>query len=166
VSRPGLWLLVGFGLLFAVPLQVGLFPHLLPGRWAPHLGVLVVFLTAVRYGEVPGVLLGLAMGLVYDRFTVGEVGLHLLLLPLIGATSGMVRRLVPEMSFLGLWVLLLVVVTVTEVAGALLFHLAGSLLLDGTLVLHQLIPAVLANTLWGGLLLLLAETPGRLAREP
>jgi rod shape-determining protein MreD len=166
VSRTGLWLLVGFGILLAVPLQVGVLPLFIPGRWAPHLGVLTVFLVALRYGEGPGVLLGLVMGLVYDRFTVGEVGLHLLLLPSIGVATAAVRRLVPEMTFSGHLVLLLLVVVVSEVAGAVLFDLAGSLLLDGTLVVRQLIPAILANVVWGGLLLAAVEGPGRLAREP
>jgi rod shape-determining protein MreD len=166
VSRTGLWLLVGFGVLLAVPLQVGVLPLFIGGRWAPHLGVLTVFLVALRYGEGPGVLLGLVMGLVYDRFTVGEVGLHLLLLPTIGVATAAVRRLVPEMTFSGHLALLVVVVVVSEVAGAVLFDLAGSLLLDGTLVVRQLIPAILSNVVWGGLLLFAVEASGRLAREP
>jgi rod shape-determining protein MreD len=166
VSRTGLWVLVGFGILAAVPLQVSVLPLFISGRWAPHLGVLTVFLVSLRYGEGPGVLLGLVMGLVYDRFTVGDVGFHLLLLPTIGVATAAVRRLVPEMTFSGHLVLLVVVVMVSEVAGAVLFDLAGSLRLDGTLVLHQLIPAILANVVWGALLLFAVEAPGRLAREP
>lgn len=165
MSRSGLWLLAGFGLVLAVPLQVGVLPHLMPGRWAPNLGVLTVFLAALRYGEGPGVVFGLVMGLLYDRFTVGEVGLHLLLLPCVGAATAAVRRLIPELTLSGLLVLLMVVVVATELAAAGLFHMAGSIRLDGTLTARQLLPAVVANVLWGGLMVLLVETPGRLARR-
>lgn len=157
MSRPGLWLLAGFGILLAVPLQVTLLPDLLAGPWAPHLGVLVVFVAGIVYGEGPGVVLGLVMGLLYDRFTVGEVGLHLLLLPAIGVGVAAVRRLVPEMGFSGRLILLAVVVAVAESLSAVLFHLAGSLRFDLALVFHQFLPAVAANVAWGGLLLLALE---------
>jgi rod shape-determining protein MreD len=166
VSRPGLWLLTAVGLLLAVPLQVNVLPGLLSGPWAPHLGVLVVFLAGLVYGEGPGVMLGLVMGLLYDRFTVGEMGLHLLLLPAVGVGTAAVRRLVPEMGLGGHLVLLAVVVAAAEVLSAVLFHLAGSLRLDFALVFHQFLPAVLANVAWGGLVLLAIEGRHRRAGSP
>lgn len=166
MTRPGLWLLAGFGVLLAVPLQVDLLPHLLGGPWAPHLGVLLVFLAGLAYGEGPGVVLGLVLGLLYDRFTVGGVGLHLLLLPVIGVGTAAVRRLVPEMGFGGHLILLAVVVVVAEGLSATLFHLAGSLRLDLALVIHQFLPAIVANVLWGGLALFAMEARRRRAALP
>jgi rod shape-determining protein MreD len=161
VRRPGLWLLTVFALFFAVPLQVALLPQVLPGPWAPHLGLLTVFLAGFLYGEAPGVALGLLLGVLYDRFTVGDLGLHLLLLPIVGVGTAMVRRLVPELDVVGSIVVLAVTVAVTEVASAILFDMAGAVLLDGTLILRQLLPAVLANVLWGALFLFLADRPRR-----
>jgi rod shape-determining protein MreD len=163
VRRPGLWLLALFALFLAVPLQVGLLPLVLPGPWAPHLGLLTVFLAGLLYGEAPGVGLGLLLGILYDRFTVGDLGLHLLLLPLVGAGTAVVRRLVPEMDLVGWIVVLAVTVVVTEVVGAVLFDTAGAVLFDWALVLRQLLPAVLANVLWGALLLFALNRPRRAA---
>jgi len=159
VRRPGLWLLAVFALFFAVPLQVGLLPQVLPGPWTPHLGLLTVFLAGFLYGEAPGVALGLLLGVLYDRFTVGDLGLHLLLLPLVGAGSAVVRRLVPEMDLIGRVVVLAVTVALTEVMSALLFDLSGQILLDGSLLLRQLVPAVLTNVAFGALLLFAAGRP-------
>lgn len=161
MRRPGLWLLAIFALFFAVPLQVGLLPQVLPGPWAPNLGLLTVFLAGFLYGEAPGVALGLLLGILYDRFTVGDLGLHLLLLPLVGAGTAVVRRLVPEMDVIGCVVVLAVTVAVAEVTSAVLFDMAGAVLFDGTLVLRQLLPAVLTNVLWGALLLFLLDRPRR-----
>jgi rod shape-determining protein MreD len=163
VRRPGLWLLTVFALFFAVPLQVGLLPQILPGPWAPHLGLLTVFLAGFLYGEAPGVGLGLLLGILYDRFTVGDLGLHLLLLPLVGAGTAVVRRLVPEMDIVGRIVVLAVTVIVAEMVSAVLFDMAGAVLFDWTLVLRQFLPAVLANVLWGAVLLFVAGRPRRAA---
>lgn len=159
MRRPGLWLLTVFALFFAVPLQVGLLPEILPGPWTPHLGLLTVFLAGFLYGEAPGVALGLLLGILYDRFTVGDLGLHLLLLPLVGAGTAVVRRLVPEMDLIGRVVVLAVTVALTEVASAILFDLAGQILLDGTLLWRQLLPAFFANVAFGALLLFAAGRP-------
>jgi len=163
VRRPGLWLLAVFALFFAVPLQVGLLPLILPGPWAPHLGLLTVFLAGFLYGEAPGVALGLLLGILYDRFTVGDLGLHLLLLPLVGAGTAVVRRLMPEMDVVGRIVFLALTVAVAEAASAVLFDMAGAVLFDWALVLRQLLPAVLTNALWGALLLFAADRPRRVA---
>jgi len=159
VRRPGLWLLAIFALFFAVPLQVGVLPAILPGPWSPHLGLLTVFLAGFLYGEAPGVALGLLLGILYDRFTVGDLGLHLLLLPLVGAGTAVVRRLVPEMDLVGRIIVLAVTVALAEGLSALLFDLAGQVLLDGTLLFRQLLPAVLTNVVFGALLLLAAGRP-------
>jgi rod shape-determining protein MreD len=159
VRRPGLWLLAVFALFFAVPLQVGVLPQLLPGPWIPHLGLLTVFLGGFLYGEAPGVALGLLLGILYDRFTVGDLGLHLLLLPIVGVGTAMVRRLVPEMDLVGRIAFLAVTVALTEGASAILFDLGGQILLDGSLVWRQLLPAVIVNVACGAVLLLAAGQP-------
>ncbi len=159
MRRPGLWLLAVFALFFAVPLQVGLLPQILPGPWTPHLGLLTVFLGGFLYGEAPGVALGLLLGVLYDRFTVGDLGLHLLLLPVVGVGTATVRRLVPEMDLVGRVAFLALTVLLVEVASAVLFDLTGQILLDGSLLFRQLVPAVLVNVAFGAVLLAMAGRP-------
>lgn len=149
------WGALGLVILLAVPVQVHLFPLVLPPAWAPHLGLLIAFVVGLLYGEATGVMVGLLLGLVFDRFAASGVGLHLLVLPLVGLASGMVRRLVPEMTFGNHLIVLLLVVVLVELASAALFHMAGVVWLDGWLVVHRLIPSLIADTVAGTLMLVL-----------
>ncbi|MFQ5508744.1 MAG: rod shape-determining protein MreD [Leptospirillia bacterium] len=146
-----------FAVAGAIPAQLYVFNTLLPGSWAPHLGVLLVILATQVWGDGFGVVVGLVLGLLYDRFTVGEVGLHLLLLPLVAAAIGLVRWLVPEMTLGNRMGVIFGIVLVVEVVGAVLHHLAGSILLDSWMLLHHMLPAIIANTLWGVTFLAVAQ---------
>lgn len=157
MRQPGLWLLLVFAMFFAVPLQVGILPQILPGPWAPHLGLLIVFLAGFAYGEAAGVALGLLLGVLYDRFTVGDLGLNLLLLPLVGMGTATIRRLVPEIHIGGRMVVLAIAITLTEVISAVLFSLSGVVLLDRTLVVRQLLPSLLTNIAFGTVLITLVR---------
>lgn len=157
MRQPGLWLLLVFAMFFAVPLQVGILPQVLPGPWAPHLGLLVVFLAGFAYGEAAAVGLGLLLGVLYDRFTVGDLGLNLLMLPLVGMGIATIRRLVPEIHLGGRIVVLAIAITLTEVVSAVLFDLSGAVLLDGTLVTRQLLPSLLTNIAFGVVLITLVR---------
>ncbi len=152
-----LWGMIILASVVVIPLQIELLPMLLSPVWIPHLGVLLVFVISVVYGEAPAVVLGLVLGLLYDRFTVGEVGLHLLVLPGIAAGVGLIRRLLPEFTFGHRVVTLFLVVLVVDVTSGVLFHMAGSIELDGWMVVHHLLPALVANTFWGVVLLVVAS---------
>jgi len=155
------WLLFGFVVMGAIPLQVRILPALLPDAWVPHLGLVTAFLCGLLLGEGPGVIVGFALGLLYDRFTAGQVGLHLVLLPLVGVGAGLLPRLLPEMLFSQQVMLLAVFMLLAELFGAVLYHMAGVVRFDGWLVLYQLIPAVLSNLLVGGALLVYASSGRR-----
>lgn len=152
------WVLFGFVVLGVIPLQVRILPALMPDAWVPHLGLVTAFLCGLLLGEGPGVLAGFALGLLYDRFTAGQVGLHLVLLPAVGAGAGMLTRLLPEMAFSQQVMLLAVFMLLAELFGAVMYHMAGLVRFDGWLVLYQLIPAVLSNLMLGALLLVFASS--------
>lgn len=152
-----LWGMIVLAAIVVIPLQIELLPILFSPAWIPHLGVLLVFVISVVYGEAPAVVLGLVLGLLYDRFTVGEVGLHLLVLPGIAAAVGLIRRLLPEFTFGHRIITLFLLILTVEVLSGVLFHMAGSIQLDGWMVVHHLLPALLTNAFWGVLLLVVVS---------
>jgi rod shape-determining protein MreD len=136
-----------------IPLQVNLLPALLPERWIPHLGIVVVVLCGLRYGEGVGVVSGLLLGLLYDRFTAGQVGMHIFMLPCMGVAVALFWRLISVKRFGTELVLLCTFSLGGELASAMLFHIAGSIRLDAWEVWQRLLPGVLADVIFGIILL-------------
>ena len=153
-----LWLMIL--LMFMVPAQVLLIPQFVSPVFLPHLGIVGAFLFGWLAGEGVGVVVGLILGLLFDRFTAGTVGLHMLILPCVGVAAGLVRRLLPEPTFPHRLGILFVFVLAAEGASLTLFALTGSVTLDGWLIVHQLLPGLLADMVLGGLVLALAAGLG------
>jgi len=166
VNDNGRWLVMGLVVVALIPLQVSLLPSLLPTDWVPHLGIVVVILYGLRYGEGGGVVTGLLLGLLYDRFTAGQVGMHILTLPCIGVAVALLWRLISVKRFGTEMVLLCTFALGGELAAAMLFHIAGAIRLDAWAVWNRLLPGVLADVACGMLLLRLTSLglsryPGR-----
>ncbi|MDH4229457.1 MAG: rod shape-determining protein MreD [Nitrospirota bacterium] len=159
------WLLALVVAVSIIPLQLRILPILLPEVWIPHLGLVLVFVCGLALGEGVGVVAGFGLGLLYDRFTAGGVGLNLLLLPLVGAGAALLPRLLPEIAMPQKLILLGVFMLLAELFSAVMYSMAGFLVFDFWLVWHELIPAVLMNSLWGAVLLLYAGDDARGRQE-
>lgn len=155
----GRWLLLGLVAILVIPLQTSLLPLLLPASWVPHLGILLVFLCGLRYGAGVGVLAGLLVGLLFDRFTASQVGLHIFTLPSVGVAVALLWRLISAKSFAAELVLLTLFVLFGELAAGVLLHLSGAIRLDHWAMVGQLLPGLLADLVLGAVLLLM--TGGR-----
>jgi len=157
------WLMLCLGITLVIPLQTSLLPTLLPAPWVPHLGILAVFLCGLRYGAGVGVLAGLLVGLLFDRFTASEVGLHIFALPCMGVLVALVWRFVSVKGFASELILLALFVLLGELAAGALLHLTGAIRLDRWALAGQLLPGLLADLALGAVLLWLTGRP-RLGR--
>jgi len=79
-------------LLFFVPLQSILMTSISLNGIKPDLGLILIFFTGLVYGEIDGILLGLAIGFLMDLFSGGPLGPNVVAKTLIGWTSGMAGK--------------------------------------------------------------------------
>ncbi len=148
------WIGAAFAALVVIPVQTLLLPVVLPLEWLPHVGLLAVFLLGMTLGETVGVVSGLVIGLIYDRFTAGGVGIYMFLLPCVGAAAAAIHRLVPEMGFVAQFITLVFLAVSVEVCAAVVFSMAGVIHMDRWSMLHQLLPGIVSDLLFGSALLL------------
>lgn len=154
-TRP--WVILAGLAVVIIPLQVYLLPMLLPDRWVPDLGILAVLWCGLYFGEGVGVVAGLLLGLLYDRFTAGVVGQHIFVLPCVGVGAAVAWRLVSRKGPAARMVVVALFVVIGELAAAVLFALSDAILLDGWSVTHRLVPGITADVLFGAALFGLAD---------
>ncbi len=147
------WFTLGVLTLLVIPAQVQVLPHLLPEAWMPNLGIVLVFFFGLRYGEGAGVVAGLLLGLLFDRFTAGQVGHHIFILPCIGVGAALFWRLMSTRDLSAQLIMLALFALCGELAAAVLAHLTDAVLLDGWAVIHILLPGLIADVLFGAVLL-------------
>ncbi|MDQ7859787.1 MAG: rod shape-determining protein MreD [Armatimonadota bacterium] len=132
------------GLLITGTVVDGAWLARLPLRASPDLSILVVLAAALRYGLLPGALLGAAAGYLRDLVGGSPLGLYMLSYLLVGAAAGAVapavdlqqRAVAPAAAFAGVAALALVtagLVTLTGVAAVHWVRLTGEVLLTGAL---------------------------------
>ena len=71
-------LLYALLVVFLVPLQTTLLPHLAIWDVRPDLGLVIAALIGVLAGELDGLLVGLAIGWVLNLYSAGDLWLNLL----------------------------------------------------------------------------------------
>lgn len=124
-------------------LQCCLFPHLSMGGIVPNLILIITSVYGFMHGEKAGMITGFILGLVYDVFFGGVIGLHALMLTYIGFLNG---------QFYGIFypedIKLPIVLTVTSDFSYCILNYLFTFLLRGRLnigyyILHVILPEVL-----------------------
>lgn len=87
--KPALYLLLALGL---APAQTSLFPHLDVLGVRPDLCLVAACLIGFLNGELEGLLMGMALGLVQDLFSAGGWGLNLAAKGAAGLGAGLLAR--------------------------------------------------------------------------
>ena len=113
-------LLYALLVVFLVPLQTTLLPHLAIWDVRPDLGLVVAALIGVLAGELDGLLVGLAIGWVLNLYSAGDLWLNLLTTGGAGLFGGLLARHVAEVTP----TVLSVAVLVLSLAGGLVAVLA------------------------------------------
>lgn len=108
-------LLYAMLVVFLVPLQATLLPHLAIWDVRPDLGLVVAALIGVLAGELDGLLVGLAIGWVLNLYSAGDLWLNLLTTGGAGLFGGLLARHVAEVTP----TVLSVAVSVLSLAGGL-----------------------------------------------
>jgi hypothetical protein len=117
--------------VFLVPVQTTLLPHLAIWDVKPDLGLVVAALIGVLAGELEGLLVGLAIGWVLNLYSAGDLWLNLLMTGGTGLFMGLLARHVAEVT-----------PTVLSV-GLLVLSLAG-----GLVAVFGMKQATIADTWW------------------
>ncbi len=160
------WLTLGLLTLLVIPAQVQLLPELLPEAWVPNLGIVLAFFFGLRYGEGPGVVAGLLLGLLFDRFTAGQVGHHIFVLPCVGVGAALFWRLMSTRDLSAQLIMLALFALCGELVAAVLAHLSDAIVLDGWAFSHILLPGLVADVLFGAVLLAPLDLAGRRRWNP
>ncbi len=84
--------------VFLVPVQTTLLPHLAIWDVKPDLGLVVAALIGVLAGELDGLLVGLAIGWVLNLYSAGDLWLNLLTTGGAGLFTGLLARHVAEVT--------------------------------------------------------------------
>ena len=113
-------LLYALLVVFLVPLQTTLLPHLAIWDVRPDLGLVIAALIGVLAGELDGLLVGLAIGWVLNLYSAGDLWLNLLTTGGAGLFGGLLARHVAEVTP----TVLSVAVLVLSLAGGLVAVLA------------------------------------------
>ena len=101
-------LLYAMLVVFLVPLQATLLPHLAIWDVRPDLGLVLAALIGVLAGELDGLLVGLAIGWMLNLYSAGDLWLNLLTTGGAGLFAGLLARHVAEVTPAVLSVTLLV----------------------------------------------------------
>lgn len=146
--------------LFLIPVQTLLLEKIQIAGVRPDLALVLVYCLSWAYGEVQGLLWGVALGGLIDLFSIGLLGVNFILKTTVGFTIGMLGR-----SFLNLSLLWNISIFFFI---SLLHDFIGTLLVEGMReggffpwVQHEMLGRALYNSLFAiGLLFLFSKRRG------